>query len=96
MTPAIRRAVVVIAVCAGLVGAAALGYAQGQRGAPPGLPARPDVPLVAPTILSGVEIGFRVESWRGETPVGRLIVKIDGKWVEVEFTTGFRKLSTPR
>jgi len=38
-------------------------------------------------VVSGSDIGFRVErvDSRG-TPLGSIVVKIDGKWVEVGFT----------
>ena len=37
---------------------------------------------VTPTILSGNDVGFRVEGRRGTAAVGRLLVRIDGQWVE--------------
>jgi hypothetical protein len=46
-----------------------------------------------PTVLSGGDIGFRVESRKGSTAVGRLVVKVDGKWVEAEFSPGLRLLT---
>jgi hypothetical protein len=39
-------------------------------------------PLPEPKILSGPDVGFRVESDLRGVPVGRLVVRIDGKWVE--------------
>ena len=35
-----------------------------------------------PDILSGGDVGFRLDSWHGNTPVGTLVIRIDGKWVE--------------
>lgn len=36
-------------------------------------------------VISGPDIGFRVErNWRGK-PVGSLVVRIDGEWKEVQF-----------
>ena len=95
MSPAVRRIVIPVGVAIAVFAAGALGYAQGQKSKPPVAPMRPDALLLtAPTILSGSEIGFRVESWRGDTPVGKLIVKVDGKWIEVEFTSGFKRTTT--
>lgn len=37
-------------------------------------------------VLSGSDLGFRVEGARGSTRVGRLVVRIDGEWVDVEFS----------
>ena len=33
-------------------------------------------------ILSGGDIGFRVDSIQGNVPVGTLVVRWNGKWVE--------------
>ena len=33
-------------------------------------------------IISGADIGFRVESQRGDVPYGTLMIRVDGKWVE--------------
>jgi len=43
------------------------------------------IQAAAPEILAGPEIGFRVDRYRGDTPIGELVVKKDGKWVPVEF-----------
>lgn len=39
-------------------------------------------PLSEPVVLSGGDIGFRVEGRQGNTPVGKLIIRFDGRWVE--------------
>ena len=46
-----------------------------------------------PIILSGSDVGFRVEAWRGSTPIGQVVVRIDGKWVEADFGGGPRRIS---
>jgi hypothetical protein len=35
-----------------------------------------------PTIISGAELGFRIERMENNTPIGRLVVRIDGRWVD--------------
>ena len=35
-----------------------------------------------PEIISGDEIGFRVEGREGNRPVGTLVVRVNGRWVE--------------
>ena len=35
------------------------------------------------TILSGSDIGFRVERTQDGVPIGTLVVRVDGRWVEV-------------
>jgi hypothetical protein len=42
---------------------------------------------VTPTVLSGPDFGFRVEGNRGGTPIGALVVKMNGQWVEAEIGT---------
>jgi len=40
---------------------------------------------VTPRVLAGEDVGFRVEGLRGgSTPVGTVVVRIDGQWVEAE------------
>jgi hypothetical protein len=40
---------------------------------------------VTPTVIAGENVGFRVEGLRGgSTPVGRIVVKVNGQWVEAE------------
>jgi hypothetical protein len=37
--------------------------------------------LETPVVLSGNEIGFRLERLRDGVPVGSIVVYVDGKWV---------------
>jgi hypothetical protein len=71
----ISRVFALAIVLAAVFGAAAWGYAQGSA-APRGL---------NPTVLSGADIGFEVTGTRKGRPVGRLVVRIDGEWKEVQF-----------
>jgi hypothetical protein len=48
----------------------------------------------APTIISGADIGFRVDRWEGDTPIGRWVIRKDGKWVEPKTTMGTRRLTS--
>jgi hypothetical protein len=65
-----------------MVAAGAWGYAQAV------LPSGQ-----APVVLSGSDIGFRVEGRRGNTPSGRFVVRINGQWVEVEQSVGTMRLT---
>ena len=67
-------AVVLVGV---VIGAGAWGYAQAVMPEP-----------VAPVVISGNDIGFRMEARKGEKAVGRLVVRLDGTWVETEFWSG--------
>jgi hypothetical protein len=53
---------------------------------------RPEA-LPAPRVISGDEIGFRVEGFNGGMPTGRLVVRINGEWVETAFTIGTQRLT---
>jgi hypothetical protein len=43
---------------------------------------------MGPEVISGENLGFRVHGVRGDTRIGRLVVRVDGKWVDVQFATG--------
>ena len=47
-----------------------------------------------PTILSGGDVGFRVERWEGDTPIGRWVVRSKGQWIEPRTTMGPRRLTS--
>ena len=40
---------------------------------------------VAPVVLAGPDIGFRLQGQKRGTPVGELVVRINGEWRTVEF-----------
>ena len=40
---------------------------------------------ITPITLSGEDFAFRVEGMRGTTPVGRVLVRVDGRWAEADF-----------
>jgi hypothetical protein len=46
-----------------------------------------------PTIVSGADLGFRIEARKGTAAVGTLMVKIDGEWVEAESTVGVKRVT---
>jgi hypothetical protein len=75
-----RRLPLVVVFVLSLVGLAAWASAQNR-----GLPGQEQ-------ILSGADIGFRVEGRRGDAVLGRLMVRVDGKWVEADFAGGVRRL----
>jgi len=48
-----------------------------------------------PTIISGNDIGFRVDGWNKDgTPIGRIVVHQEGKWLDVTLSGRVRPLST--
>ena len=48
---------------------------------------------VTPVVLSGADIGFRMTARRGDTPVGELVVRVDGEWKRVESAPGVKLIT---
>jgi hypothetical protein len=48
----------------------------------------------SPTVLSGNDIGFRMVGRKGTTPTGRLVVRINGEWVDAELAGGMKLIPT--
>ncbi len=67
----------------GLAAGTAAVYGQGAVAATP----------VPPRVVSGGDVGFRIESMKGGTPVGTLVVKVNGEWVAADFSGGLKRLS---
>jgi hypothetical protein len=40
--------------------------------------------LPEPKVLSGEDVGFRVEGMYGEQPTGTIVIRVNGKWVDVQ------------
>jgi len=48
-----------------------------------------------PQIISGSDIGFRVDGWSKDgTPIGRIVVHQEGKWIDVTLSGRVRPLTT--
>jgi hypothetical protein len=77
----------------------AAGFAAGRwtHAQVPVLPQNPSTPprLQAPVILSGPDVGFRLDgpALTDGRPTGRFVVRIDGRWVEPQWTMGVRPLT---
>lgn len=39
---------------------------------------------VAPKVMTGDDLGFEIFALRGDTPVGRIVVRVNGRWVAAE------------
>jgi hypothetical protein len=48
---------------------------------------------VPPVVLSGADVGFRITGRRGETPIGELVVRVDGQWQKAEFASGLKLIT---
>ena len=44
-------------------------------------------------MVSGSDVGFRIEGHRGDTVVGALVVRVDGEWVDVDASADVRRLT---
>ena len=44
-------------------------------------------------VVSGSDLGFRIDSERGGVPTGRFVVRVNGQWVEVKETVGAARVS---
>jgi hypothetical protein len=43
--------------------------------------ARSFQPLPEPKVLSGADVGFRIEGTIGDMPAGTLVIRVNGQWV---------------
>lgn len=77
-----RRVGWVVLWMASLVGAGALGHAQTPRASEP-----------APTVVTGADLGFRIDGHKGATPIGTLVIRQNGQWVEAGFAMGVKRLT---
>jgi hypothetical protein len=77
-----RRFVIFVALMAVSFGLGA--WAHAQVGTQP----------VSPAVFSGADIGFRMTGRaKGDTPVGELVVRVNGEWKPVQFSYGVRPLT---
>jgi hypothetical protein len=51
-------------------------------------------PTGGPLVLSGADVGFRVEGQKGDAVVGRFVVRINGRWLDVDAAFSSKVLTT--
>jgi hypothetical protein len=56
---------------------------------------RSTTPDEKPLVISGDDIGFRVDRYDGGRPVGVIVVRVDGRWVEPKSVPQARPLGSP-
>ena len=66
-----------------VVAAASFSSAQGRGGAPQ---LGESLITESPTVISGNDIGFRIERTQDGIAVGKLVVRVDGRWVNTDMT----------
>ena len=67
------------------------GYVQAP--VPPREPRVPSLPSQPAVVISGNDLGFRIDNHRGNIPVGRIVIRVNGEWVEVEESTALKRLT---
>ena len=83
MPPSTRRLILLVLLALASVAVSTFAYSQ--------VSIRP-VP-VPPVVLSGNDLGFRMTARKSGTPVGQLVVRVDGEWKEVEFSYGLKPVT---
>jgi hypothetical protein len=91
-----KRFVVVFLWVVSMFAAGLWGHAQAPQPHREPRPAPSQVQPQQKTVISGADLGFRVDSRKGNTPIGRLVVRIDGQWVEIEESASIRRLTDGR
>jgi hypothetical protein len=51
------------------------------------------LPVEPPIVLSGSDVGFQINAREGDTPVGTIVVRINGQWVPVRIAPITTRLS---
>jgi hypothetical protein len=51
-------------------------------------------PTEVPLVLSGADLGFRVEGQKGDAVVGRFVVRVNGRWLDVDAAFSPKVLTT--
>ena len=77
------RHVLVALVIGFVIAAGTWGYAQSPM----------TQPVTPSMVLSGSDIGFRVEGTRGTAAVGKLVVRMNGQWVNAEGAISIKNLT---
>ena len=90
MSSMLRKCTAALVLTLTFAAGAAMAYAQTQSKRSPlqfGTNLRGAAAQVPPLVLSGPDLGFRVESQKDKSVVGRFVVRVNGQWLDVE--TGF-------
>ena len=90
-----RSRVTLVIIWFALIFAAAGAWSYAQTTLPPQAPrAQPAAPGQAQTIISGADLGFRIDRMDGQTPVGAFVIRKDGQWVEVKEGINVRRVAS--
>ncbi len=45
-------------------------------------------PLPEPVVLSGSDLGFRVQGIYGDAPMGEIVIRVNGAWIDAPLGSG--------
>jgi hypothetical protein len=68
-------------------------WASAQAPLPSPAPRVPGAQTEPPTVISGNDLGFRVEDLRNRRVLGRFVVRVNGQWLEVEEASVTKRLT---
>ena len=80
-----QQLLIVTVLVAGFIGGT---LANAQQGTIRVNGTRNQTVAVKPLVVSGPDVGFRIESRRGSVALGKMVVRVDGGWVDAEFAPG--------
>jgi hypothetical protein len=69
-------------------------FAHAQTTQPRIKPVQPGTIIPGATVMSGGDIGFRIQGREGDRVLGTLVVRINGEWVVAEPVGGVKKLTS--
>ncbi len=88
-----KASVLVVVWVVSMLAAGMWAYAQAPL--PPAVPRLPQSgsPGEPPTVISGSDLGFRVENRRGNVVVGRFVVRVNGQWLDIQESPIVKRLT---
>ena len=45
-------------------------------------------PVPEPVVLSGSDLDFRVQGMYGEVPMGKIVIRVNGAWIDAQLGSG--------
>ena len=69
-------------------------FAHAQTTQPRIKPVQPSPIIPGATVMSGSDIGFRIQGREGDRVLGTLVVRINGEWIVAEPAGGVKNLTS--